>query len=291
MARLSQGKASRTARWTAAIRHRHAAGGVRPLVYDDRFAKLFLDVGSLLIAAPTPVSDWALGRTMGPVRAIEGEVLARSRYVDDALVAEMAKGLEQAIVLGAGFDTMALHHPKSACRFFEVDHPATQAAKRRILGKHKDLGGNIAFVPVDFATDDLAAALVKAGLKRKCRSLTSWLGVTMYLEQSVTLATLATLRKVVPKGSLCLFDAYPQSSEIRLLERPMFAAMRAFTGSQGEPMKGMHDSAAFARDLPATGWRIAERIDGAEIKRRWFANQPKAIHPPQSVLLYTLVAV
>lgn len=288
MARLARGKASRTARWTAAIRHRHAAGGVRPLVYDDRFARLFLDAGSLLIAAPTPVSDWALGRTMGPVRAIEGEVLARSRYVDDALVAELADGLDQVIVLGAGFDTMALHHPDATCRFFEVDHPATQAAKRSILSKNPELGANIVFVPVDFAQDDLAKALIDAGLDPARRSLISWLGVTMYLDQAVTLATLATLRRVTPPGSLCLFDAYPQMREVDLFERPLFAAMRAFVAGQGEPMRGMHDSAAFARDLPATGWRIAERIDGAEMKRRWFANQPRTIHPPDSVLLYTL---
>lgn len=264
---------------------------MQPLVYDDRYAKLFLDAGSLLIAAPTPVSDWALGRTMGPVRAIEGEVLARSRYVDDALVAGLAAGLDQAIILGAGFDTMALHHPDARCRFFEVDHPATQGAKRGILAKHATLGANIIFVPVDFASDDLAQALAKAGLDREKRSLTSWLGVTMYLDQAVTLATLKTLRRVAPAGSLCLFDAYPQMREVALFERPLFAAMRAFVAGQGEPMKGMHDSAAFARDLPATGWRIAERIDGREMKRRWFANQPRTIHPPDSVLLYTIEAV
>jgi methyltransferase (TIGR00027 family) len=291
MARLASGKASRTARMTAAIRHRHSAGGMPPLVYDDRYAKLFLDLGSLLIAAPTPVSDWALGRTMGPVRAIEGEVLARSRYVEDRLKAELASGLDQVIVLGAGFDTMALHHVGAKCRFFEVDHPATQQVKRGILAKHPELTPDLAFVPVDFATDDLAEALLAAGFSAKKRALVSWLGVTMYLEQAVTMATLATLRPVMAKGSSLIFDAYPRGADIDASERPMFAAMRAFTATRGEPMRGSFDTATFAEAVGATGWRIAERIDGAEMQRRWFAHQPRAIWPPRSVLLYTLEAV
>jgi methyltransferase (TIGR00027 family) len=288
MARLGQGKASKTARWTAAIRHRHHVGGIRPLVYDDAFARHFLDAGSLLIAAPMPVADWALGRMLGPVRAIEGEVLARSRYVDDMLATQ---GFAQVIVLGAGFDTMALSRRGTAAHFFEVDHPATQAAKRTAMARAKLDADNIVFVPVDFAKNDLAGCLLHAGLDPATPSLTSWLGVTMYLRHETMMATLETLRLAVASGSRCLFDAYPQTDDITLLERPLFAAMRAFTASRGEPMLGLFDSARFAKELPALGWRITERIDGTEMRQRWFANQPRAIHPPESVLLYAIEAV
>lgn len=56
MARLASGKASRTARITAAMRHRHLLGGARPLVFEDRFAYLFLDLPSAMAAMPTPSS-------------------------------------------------------------------------------------------------------------------------------------------------------------------------------------------------------------------------------------------
>ena len=191
MARLAQGKASRTARITAAMRHRHLLGGVRPLVFEDRFAHLFLDLPSAMAAVPTPLADRALGRLLGPVRGFEGEVLARSRYVEEALAPRLAAGLRQVIVLGAGFDTMALQHAGSGCRFFEVDHPATQAEKRTILATQPQLQPDIAFVPVDFAQDDLANALLAAGFDAARPALVSWLGVTMYLPQPVTVATLS----------------------------------------------------------------------------------------------------
>lgn len=291
MARLAQGKASRTARITAAMRHRHLLGGARPLVFEDRFAHLFLDLPSAMLAVPTPIGDRALGRLLGPVRGFEGEVLARSRYVEDALVPRLAVGLRQVIVLGAGFDTMALQHAGSGCRFFEVDHPATQAAKRAIIARQPQLQPDIAFVPVDFARDDLAEALLAAGFDAAQPALVSWLGVTMYLPQQVTVATLATLRRILSPGSVVLFDAYPRREDTLLPERPMFSLARALTFAQGEPMIGAFDAPAFARAIEGRGWRIADVMKGDAMRKRWFAAQPSILWPPLSALFYTLEAV
>jgi len=291
MARLASGRGSRTARVTAAMRHRHLLGGARPLVFEDRFAYLFLDLPSAMAALPTPLADRAVGRLFGSVRGIEGEVLARSRYVEEALAARLRAGLDQVIVLGAGFDTTALRHVGSRCRFFEVDHPATQADKRAILSRRPDLCANLTFVPVDFGKDDLAGALLAAGFEPSRPALVSWLGVTMYLEQRVTLETLVTLRRILVPGSTVLFDAYPRREETALDERPMFAAARALTATQGEPMIGAFDSAAFATAISKEGWRIAEVLKGDAVRRRWFGNQPRVLWPPRSALLYTIEAV
>lgn len=291
MARLARGKSSRTARITAAMRHRHLLGGARPLVFEDRFAHLFLDLPSAMIAVPTPLGDRALGRLLGPVRGFEGEVLARSRYVDEALVPRLAAGLRQVIVLGAGFDTMALQHAGSGCRFFEVDHPATQAEKRAILARQAQLQADITFVPVDFARDDLADALLAAGFDAAQPALVSWLGVTMYLRQQVTVATLATLRRILAPGGVVIFDAFPRREDMPLPERPLFALARVLTSAQGEPMIGAFDAPAFARSIKGQGWRIADVMKGDAMRQRWFAAQPSILWPPRSALLYTLEAV
>ena len=63
-------------------------------------------------------------------------ILTRKRFVEDEVRAALAEGLEQAVVLGAGYDPLALllrpEFPN--VRFFELDHPATQAVKRRAPG-------------------------------------------------------------------------------------------------------------------------------------------------------------
>lgn len=291
MARLARGKASRTARITAAMRHRHVLGGVRPLVFEDRFAHLFLDLPSALVALPTPLSDRAIGRLLGPVRGLEGEVLARSRYVEEALVPRLEAGLDQVIVLGAGFDSTALRHAQADCRFFEVDHPATQADKRAILAGQPGLGAHITFVPVDFARDDLADALLSAGFDAGRPALVSWLGVTMYLQQPLTVATLVSLRRILASGSVVLFDAYPRPEDTAPQDRALFAAVRWLTGSQGEPMVGAFDARAFAAAIEGKGWRVAHLMNGDAMRQRWFGAQPRILWPPRSVLFYTLEAV
>lgn len=291
MARLASGRASRTARMTAAIRYRHFLGGAKPLVIADREAGLFLDWRSAAWAMPTPVSDWAFGRALGPMRGIEGEVLARSRLVEDRFDALIGEGLAQVLVLGAGFDTMALRRATSGCTFFEVDHPATQSEKQAILAQKHRRCDHIRFVPVDFARDDLVTALTKAGFDPAARTLVSWLGVTMYLEQSVSVQTLTRLRPLLGTGSEVVFDAYPRREELAPGEEWLFAGMKAFTASRGEPMIGAFNSPAFAEAMADSGYAISEILNGDAMATRWFANQPHMIRPPRSVLLYRLTVI
>lgn len=291
MARLASGRASRTARMTAAIRYRHYLGGAEPRVFSDREAGLFLDWRTLALAAPTPWADWMMGRLLGPVRAVEGEVLARARFVEERLAARMVEGLDQLIVLGAGFDTTAQRLGGAALTVFEVDHPATQQEKRRILARYPEVVHPARFVPVDFARDDAVDALLAAGFDRARPALVSWLGVTMYLEQTVTVATLKDLRPILAVGSEVVFDAFPRREELVDEEVALFAAMRAFTRARGEPMIGAFDSPAFRAAMAGSGYAIAETLDGDDMRRRWFDGQPRAIWPPRSALVVRLVAI
>src|SRR4051812_22106882 len=97
-------------------------------------------------AAPKPliVDPWArtlageegerLARELDPVYAhMELWTAVRVAYID-AKVARHATGdVTQVILLGAGLDTRAARLSREGLRFFEVDHPETQADKRRRL--------------------------------------------------------------------------------------------------------------------------------------------------------------
>src|SRR5215213_8565618 len=62
---------------------------------------------------------------------------ARTRYMDDVVLAEAASRARQLVLLGAGFDSRAyrMRSELAAVRIFEVDHPATAAVKRDRLAK------------------------------------------------------------------------------------------------------------------------------------------------------------
>src|SRR5215813_9492700 len=80
------------------------------------------------------------------------EFLTIRARLSDEIAAEMAaNGLEQVVLLGAGFDTMSLRI-EDALRnvtIFEVDHPATQAVKRKVMSRIS-APKNLRFVAVDF---------------------------------------------------------------------------------------------------------------------------------------------
>src|SRR4051812_18792865 len=67
-------------------------------------------------------------------------VAVRTAYMDAALQhwTSSPHGFTQVVLLGAGLDTRAARLSKAGLRFFEVDHPLSQADKRRRLAALPD---------------------------------------------------------------------------------------------------------------------------------------------------------
>ena len=71
----------------------------------------------------------------------------RTAFMDDETLRAINDGISQVVIIGAGYDGRALRFRTPGVRFFEVDHPATQADKRRRM---LDLGvplDHVRFVP------------------------------------------------------------------------------------------------------------------------------------------------
>ncbi|NDZ16764.1 hypothetical protein C7T35_38870 [Variovorax sp. WS11] len=83
----------------------------------------------------------------------------RKRWIERRCRESIASGFQRVVVMGAGFDTLALRLAAEFPRidWIEIDHPATQGAKRRALGG--ELAPNLRFVAVDLATDPLPTEL------------------------------------------------------------------------------------------------------------------------------------
>lgn len=184
--------ASRTAEHVALFR---ALETKRPdRLFADHYATRFLPARyRWLVHAATfpPVRD-GIARYLD--RRFPGgprtSAVARTRLIDD-LLAEAAP--EQVLLLGAGYDSRA-HRIPGLPTTYEVDHPATQRAKRRRVTDRQ----NVHYVAVDLNEHGLAGAL--ASLPRK-RTVVIWEGVTNYLTEAAVDATLRDLAAVVPAGS------------------------------------------------------------------------------------------
>jgi methyltransferase (TIGR00027 family) len=134
--------------------------------------------------------------------------VVRTRVIDDFVVSAVDGGCTQLVLLGAGYDTRAtrLAHASSAV-VFEVDHPATQARKRSLLGP---LPERIRYVPVDFEHDRLLHALADAGFDREQPSCVLWEGVFSYLTPEAIDATLSAMVELCGPGSRILITYVDQ---------------------------------------------------------------------------------
>jgi len=117
-------------------------------------------------------------------------VAVRSRFAEEQLAKAVEQGVRQYVLLGAGLDTFAYRNPLAGLRVFEVDHPDTQAWKRKRL-HHAGIAipESMYFAPVDFEHDTLAHGLEAVGFRRDEPTFFSWLGVVPYLTRDAAFAT------------------------------------------------------------------------------------------------------
>ncbi|HML16177.1 MAG TPA: class I SAM-dependent methyltransferase, partial [Bryobacteraceae bacterium] len=126
---------------------------------------------------------------------IRGAMLCRTRSIDDAVNAAIARGLKTVVILGAGLDTRACRLPQLArTTVFELDLPAIQDFKKSRLAKRLgSLPPNLKFIPADFNVEPIEATLARAGLAADQPALFVWEGVTQYLNPSAVDAVLRTV--------------------------------------------------------------------------------------------------
>jgi methyltransferase (TIGR00027 family) len=173
---------------------------------EDYLAKLFLGYQRRLLAA---VSSRSVIRRVTEMVApgSYGFTIARTRYFDDALVQE-ARGIQQLVLLGAGYDSRPFRFRDllgGVC-MFEIDHPATQSRKQRMLSRAgKASPRNLRYVPVDFNKTSLRQALAEHEFMSQRRTLFLWEGVSYYLPQPVVEDVLDVVAGCAA-GSSIVFD-------------------------------------------------------------------------------------
>ncbi len=147
------------------------------------------------------------GERRGP--GVMGFLVARERHIDEYLKACLAEGIEQLVILGAGYDARAYRFDalRSGVKVFEVDHPATQQAKlarlKQVFGATPD---HVVYVGIDFNTQALGQRLAESGYKEGLKTLFIWQGVTPCLTPEAVDNTLSFVAGHSGPGSSITFD-------------------------------------------------------------------------------------
>ncbi|MGH8427975.1 MAG: class I SAM-dependent methyltransferase [Gammaproteobacteria bacterium] len=259
------GEPSRTARRVATLRAVHQLLDV-PIVFHDPLALPILgpEAEAELRKDPFQYND--------PLsRGLRGTLAVRSRFAEDELARAVAAGVRQYVVLGAGLDTFAYRNPHETVglRVFEVDHPLTQQWKQLCLKNAAiPVPESLAFVPVDFEHGTLAQGLAKAGLRTDLPACFSWLGVTMYLNETAIMETLGFVARF-PKLSSISFDYRVPPSMLNPIERVVGEVMAQRAASGGEPWISAFDPASLRRQILGLGFSEAETFEPDELNKRY----------------------
>ena len=262
MGPMTEGRPSRTAlavAWSRAAHQRDA-----PRVLDDPLAtRIVGEAGrSGIASAARPVRFW---------------MAARSRVAEDALAAAVARGVDQYVVLGAGLDTFAYRNPFADLRTFEVDFPATQAWKRRMLeGAAIPVPASATFAPVDFERETLASGLADAGFEADRPAFFSWLGVTMYLTPEAFRSTLAFVG-ARPPGSGVTLDYVVARKALGWAGRVAYDGLSRRVGRVGEPLRLAFEASAMAEALASSGFGRSEDLDADAVMARYGGCGPTGL--------------
>jgi methyltransferase (TIGR00027 family) len=283
---MDQGQRSRTAEAAAACRAWHFLYSDAQMVFEDPFA-LELTSPIWRVILKSPAISWLTTKlVLRRIFPIFAEILGRSRYTEDQLEKAIANGVDQYVLLGAGMDSFALRRKdlSQTIKVYELDHPASQMAKRRRLAElGRDLPTNLEFVPVDFEKETVTDGLVRSSYSAERPTFFSWIGVVAYLTRDAIFRTLESIRSFSAPGSELIIDYVISKELLGANELRTVEAVERFVARRGEPFVSYFDPIAFLSDVCSLGYEVLEHLSPKELEARYFAGRRDGLRPIENV--------
>ncbi|MDK3018569.1 class I SAM-dependent methyltransferase [Pseudodonghicola flavimaris] len=198
----------------------------------------------------------------------------RKRFIEDEVRAALTRGARQVIILGAGFDALALRlatgHPDVT--FIEIDHPATSEVKRAALGETPP---NLHLLAQDLAARPLREVLTESpAFSAERPTVFVCEGVMMYLGEATVEELFSSIRSLTGPGTGFVFTAVaPLGSP----EDNTSTILRAYLKVKSEPitwtlrpgdMQAFVERQTYSMDRIANDALLAKAYHGQPLNRR-----------------------
>jgi methyltransferase (TIGR00027 family) len=276
MVDLANRRLDRTASLTAQVNAaQRAAESLRPpdrRLLNDPQSRHFVEHPALRAVLAHPRSADAALRVFDRVwGGLHAHIALRVRYADDVCEAAISDGIDQLVLLGAGFDTTSLRRAATPITIFEVDAPHTQAHKRPVVERLLTAAGDhqTVWVPCDFEVDVLRERLLGAGFDPARASLVIWLGVTPYLSLGAIDTTLADLAEVCAPGSRLIVDYITAGVVAARTQWRSAGRIARLVARRGEPYRSDFTEAGLDALLSAHGFEPREHMSVSALLRRY----------------------
>ena len=227
-------------------------------VIDDPYAEAMLRLPWRVTAKALRLPGLR-SRGTGPTFAY---LAVRTLFFDAAIRNAIDEGVQRVVVVGAGYDSRAWRLARPGVDFIEIDHPETQADKRR-----RAPSGGPQYMPLDLAVQSIPPC--PAGAKPAIAVVE---GVTMYLGEQQVARLLGSL--AAPGNRLVVNFGVGGGKT-----RPSRRAVRAAASAGGEafrfePTRRGRDGLAPADRLARSGSRDGSRARRSLSQPHGFADRP-----------------
>ena len=195
-----------TAQGVAKQRLIETIAGPEKSVINDPYADKFVIGSGVIKLMGHRLNVW-LSSKLAP--GFHEHLISRTRFIDDLIEKSAKEGIEQYVILGAGYDSRAnrLNLPPSL-KIFEVDQPEVSDIKLSKLPKDLPNLENITYVNVDFSYQSLSEQLLTAGFDQTKSTIFTLEGVSQYITKEAVSSTIRELSLITKDTRSIFFMSY-----------------------------------------------------------------------------------
>ena len=262
-------------------------------IINDPYADRFVLGASFIKLMGHKLNVWLAEKL---VPGFHEHLISRTRFIDDLIKKNAASGVEQYVILGAGYDSRAhrLELP-SSLRIFEVDQPEVQARKRSKLPKELPNLENITYVAVDFSHQSLTEQLMDAGFDQSKSTVFTLEGVSQYITKEAFDSMIKEMAALTQKANSIFFISY--ASEL-LNKNPEACFGKGYPNAEKRAKLIMYGSAKVGEHwisfygaeeiesvLSQNGYSVKENVTLRDLNSRYFAPVGRALSENQLLQL------
>ena len=278
-----------TAQGVAKQRLIETIAGPDKRVINDPYADSFVIGSGFMKLMGHKLNAW-LSEKLAP--GFHEHLIARTKFIDELIEKSAVNGIEQYVILGAGYDSRAhrLELP-SSLKIFEVDQPEVSDNKLAKLPKELPNSENVTYVNIDFSYQSLTEQLIGAGFNQEKSTIFTLEGVSQYITKEAVSSTIKELASLTRDTNSIFFMSYvdelldtnPEACFGEGYPNPAKKAslIKGLSAKVGEPWISFYSYAEIEDLLSQNGYSIQENVTLEDLNSLYFSPVGRTLNENQ----------
>ncbi len=278
-----------TAQGVAKQRLIETIAGPEKSIINDPYADKFVMGSGMIKLMGHRLNVW-LSSKLAP--GFHEHLISRTRFIDDLIEKSAKEGIEQYVILGAGYDSRANRlNLTPSLKIFEVDQPEVSDIKLSKLPKDLPNLENITYVNVDFSYQSLSEQLLTAGFDQTKSTIITLEGVSQYIAKDAVSSTIRELSLITKDARSIFFMSYvdellnkdPAACFGKGYPNPSKKAnlIQTLSAKVGEPWISFYRDEEIESILAGNGYSMKQNVTLEDLNSLYFSPVGRALSENQ----------